>query len=428
MPARLRLPLALLVCALATAALSLTLWSAEKNDVRDEARERSRGTAAALEQRAGAAVLALQGVRAAYDASSSVGPEAFSTFARVPLARPEIAAVGWVPLVAAAQRGEVEATERIRIEAPAGVPFTYPLVRQEPAATSLDVRDLGSDPSLGEALNSARTTGQPRLSAPVRLPGDGRIGVYAFVPVFAKGLPLRTPAQRRSALNGLVAGAIVSSELVRAAQKGLPDGLDVRITDGPTVLAQGAGGSAIAHAELGGRTWRVSFAPAPASPVAPIGTGLRGRRADAAAGGRLAAASPARGLRSCARDNSRARAEDLRSRARPRRVHDRRGAADAPARRGRERRARPRDRPRRPDQVVLGRSRAAARLHGRRSSSASRSTRSCTRTTCSRPQTARSGTRTRTEPTSCSKAAGSPAATSSGSSPASSPSSAARPP
>ncbi len=276
MPARLRLPLALLVCALATAALSLTLWSAEKSDVRDEARERSRGTAAALEQRAGAAVLALQGVRAAYDASSSVGPEAFSTFARVPLARPEIAAVGWVPLVAAAQRGEVEATERIRIEAPAGVPFTYPLVRQEPAATTLDVADLGSDPSLVEALNSARTTGQPRLSAPVRLPGDGRIGVYAFVPVFAKGLPLRTTAQRRNALNGLVAGAIVSSELIRASQKGLPAGLDVRITDGPTVLSKSAGGSAIAFAELGGRNWRVSIAPVSASPVAPIGTAFAG--------------------------------------------------------------------------------------------------------------------------------------------------------
>ena len=276
MPARFRLPLALLIGALATAALSLTLWRAEQNDVRDEARERARGTAAALEQRAGAAVLALQGVRAAYDASSSVGPHAFSTHARVPLARPEIAAVGWVPLVAAAQRGEVEATEQIRIEAPVGAPFTYPLVRQEPAAPSLDVLDLGSDPSLAEALRSARTTGQPRLSAPVRLPGDGRIGVYAFVPVFAKGLPLRTSEQRRHALTGLVAGAIVADELVRASLKGLPDGLDVRVTDGPIALAQGDGGITIAHAELGGRTWRVSLAPASASPVAPIGTVVGG--------------------------------------------------------------------------------------------------------------------------------------------------------
>ena len=57
---------------------------------------------------------------------------------------------------------------------------------------------------------------------------------------------------------------------------GLPDGLDVRVTDGPTVLAQSSGGSAIAFAELGGRTWRVSLAPASASPVAPIGTAFAG--------------------------------------------------------------------------------------------------------------------------------------------------------
>ena len=63
------------------------------------------------------------------------------------------------------------------------------------------------------------------------------------MPVFAKGLPLRTTAQRRDALTGLVAGAIVSSELVRTAMTGLPADLDVRVTDGPTVLAQGAGGT-----------------------------------------------------------------------------------------------------------------------------------------------------------------------------------------
>jgi diguanylate cyclase (GGDEF)-like protein/putative nucleotidyltransferase with HDIG domain len=276
MPARLRLPLALLLCALATAALSLTLWRAEQDDVRAEAQERAGSTATALEQRAATAVLALQGVRAAYDASSSVEPQAFATHARVPLVRPEIAAVGWVPVVAASQRGQIEATEQIRITAPAGVPFTYPLVRQVPAATSLDVLDLGSDPSLGEALAGARSTGQPRLSTPVRLPGDGRIGVYAFVPVFAKGLPLRTTAQRRAALTGLVAGAVVTGELVRGALAGLPDGLDVRVTDGPTVLSEGPGGTAVAFAELGGRTWRVALAPSAASPLAPIGVAFAG--------------------------------------------------------------------------------------------------------------------------------------------------------
>ena len=57
---------------------------------------------------------------------------------------------------------------------------------------------------------------------------------------------------------------------------GLPKGLDVRVSDGPTVLAEGPKGTAIARAELGGRTWRVSLAPAAASPLAPIGTAFAG--------------------------------------------------------------------------------------------------------------------------------------------------------
>ena len=122
--------------------------------MRQEARERANGAAAALKERTAAAVLALEGVRAAYDASPSVGPTAFSTFARVPLARKEVIAVGWAPRVAASQRTEVEASEQIRISAPANALTTYPLLRLEPAATTADALDLGSDPSLAAALRS----------------------------------------------------------------------------------------------------------------------------------------------------------------------------------------------------------------------------------------------------------------------------------
>ncbi len=266
MPARFRLPAALLLCAFATAFLSLLLWQAERDDVRDEARERANGAAAALEERTGAAVLALQGVRAGYDAS----PEAFATHARVPLARREIVAVGWAPRVPASERSRFEADEQIRIGAASDALFTYPLLHQQPALPSADVLDLGSDPSLGEALRTARTTGEPRLSAPVRL-ADGRLGVFAFVPVFARDLPTGTPGERRDALLGVVTGALAADELVGAALSGLPDGLDVRVTDGETVLAQSPGGAAFSNAHLGGRTWRVSLPPAAASPLGPLG-------------------------------------------------------------------------------------------------------------------------------------------------------------
>jgi diguanylate cyclase (GGDEF)-like protein/PAS domain S-box-containing protein len=276
MSGRFRLPFALLVCAAATADLSLTLWHLEQDDVREEARERANGAAAALEERTAAAVLALEGVRAVYDASPAVGPTAFSTFARVPLARTEVIAVGWAPRVAASQRTQVEASEQIRISAPANALTTYPLLRLEPAATTPDALDLGSDPSLAAALRIALTTGRPQLSAPVRVQGDGRLGVFAFVPVFGRGLPLRTPAERRQAITGVVTGAVAADALVRNAFSGLPADLDVRVTDGPSVLSHGPGGATIAHAKVGGRTWRVTLAPSPASTIGPLGVAFAG--------------------------------------------------------------------------------------------------------------------------------------------------------
>jgi diguanylate cyclase (GGDEF)-like protein/PAS domain S-box-containing protein len=279
MPVRLRLPLALLACAVATVVVSVALWRLEQGDVRAEADERAHAAASGLEERADAAVLALKGVRAAYDASGSVDAEAFATHARVPLARPEIVAVGWAPRVSAAQRGAVESGEQIRIEAPAGALVTYPLLRQEPAGDSPNVLDLGSDPSLGEALRIARSTGTPQLSAPVRLDRNGGLGTFAFVPVFARDLPLDTPAQRRDALLGVVVGALSANELAEAAFAGLPRGLDVRVTDGPAVLAHGPGGTTVARAAIGGRTWRIALTPTAASPLVPVGAAVTGTAA-----------------------------------------------------------------------------------------------------------------------------------------------------
>ena len=276
MPVRYRLPLALAFCAVATVLAPLALWRLEQDDVRSEAAERAQAAAAGLVERADAAVLALQGVRAAYDASGSVDANAFATHARVPLARPEIVAVGWAPRVSAAERGALEAGEQVRIGAPPDARFTYPLLRQEPAGDSPNVLDLGSDPSLGDALRLARGTGRPRLSAPVRLERNGGLGTFAFVPVFARDLPLDTPAQRRDALLGVVVGALSANELADAAFTGLPAGLDVRVTDGPAVLSHGPGGTAVARATVGGRTWRVALAPAAASPLVPAGAAIAG--------------------------------------------------------------------------------------------------------------------------------------------------------
>ncbi len=269
MPPRLRIPLLVAATVALTGALALGLWRHEQSGVHAQARADARAAATAIEDRAGSAVLALQGLRAAYDFS----PGAFERTAGVPLRRPEIVAVGWAPRVPAAERSSLEATERIRIAAPADALFTYPLLLATEAAQSTDVVDLGSDPSLGRALRQARTSGAPRISAPVRLP-DGRLGSYAFVPVFRQGALLDTPGRRKDALRGLVVGALAAAPLVEGALAGLGP---ARVTDGPSVLSAGpATGVAVSRANVGGRTWRIAVPVASPSPLAPSAVALLG--------------------------------------------------------------------------------------------------------------------------------------------------------
>jgi diguanylate cyclase (GGDEF)-like protein len=276
MPSCLRLPLALLATAAVTGAVSLALWRAETADVRREADERALAVAAAVEERADAAFLALQGVRAAYDATGEVDAERFATHARVALARPEILAVGWAPRVGAAERGALESSEQVRIAAAPDAEFTYPLLRQEPAGTSRVLLDLGSDATLGTTLRHARTTGMPLLSGPVRLERDAGLGAFAFVPVFERGRPLASPGQRRDALLGVVVAAVSSGRLAAAAAGGVPGADGVRVTDGPAVLAHGPSGPAVAAVSVGGRTWHVALEPASPSPLVPAGAAATG--------------------------------------------------------------------------------------------------------------------------------------------------------
>ncbi len=272
MPPRLRLPAALLALVALTALAAVVLWRDGTTAAAEESRAHARSAAAALEQRVAATTLAIQGVRSAHE-SGPVDRAAFLRLARLPLARAEVVALGWAPRVPAAQRSALETAEQIRILAPADAAATYPLLLREPPLGSADVPDLNSDPTLGEALRRARTDGEPRLSAPVRLPGDGRIGTYVFVPVYAPDVPARTPGERREALRGVVVGALASETLVAEATAGAP----VRVTEGPAVLGgEPLEPGAVASAAVGDRTWTVAVAPVEPSRVAPLAALLAG--------------------------------------------------------------------------------------------------------------------------------------------------------
>ena len=329
--------------------------------MRQEARERANGAAAALEERTAAAVLALEGVRAAYDASPSVVPTAFSTFARVPLARTEVIAVGWAPRVAASQRTQVEASEQVRISAPANALTTYPLSASSPPprpqtrSTSAPTRR--SPPPSG-------SHSRPEAAALRSRPRSGRRQArrLRLRPVFGRGLPLRTPVERREALTG---STPVLSPRTRSSATPSPASPPGWTSASPTDPPSSALTRRRHHRP--GKARRPNVArPSRTLPRIvhrPGGRGVRGTRLDDPPRRRVDAPAPPRGVRSGTRDHACAGALDLRIRARPRRDEGRRGAGGPPTRRRRHRCARARGRQGRRRPLVLPRSRAAAGRH-----------------------------------------------------------------
>ena len=267
---------AVIAAVLATSAgAALGLWRAEQSGVRDQARRDARAAAAAIEDRAEATLLAIRGVRAAYD-SGPVERAEFVRLARVPLARPEVVSVGWAPRVAADERSTVEVREGIRIGAPADALFTYPILLREPAATGGDRPDLGSDPTLGPVLRDARGRAEARLSPPVRL-ADGRVGLVAFVPVYATERPPATPGERRDALRGLVVAEVDAELLTLEAVAAVHDARAVRVMQGPSVLfGEPLRPGATAVAAVDGNAWTVAVETPAASPAAPAAAGVAG--------------------------------------------------------------------------------------------------------------------------------------------------------
>ncbi len=87
--------------------------------------------------------------------------------------------------------------------------------------------DIGSEARRREAAERAIDTGQPTLSAAVKLIQDKNMapGMLLYVPVYRNGSDPTTAAQRRDALVGLLYSPIVVAELLR----GMPDVLAGRI-------------------------------------------------------------------------------------------------------------------------------------------------------------------------------------------------------
>jgi serine phosphatase RsbU (regulator of sigma subunit)/CHASE1-domain containing sensor protein/anti-sigma regulatory factor (Ser/Thr protein kinase) len=103
--------------------------------------------------------------------------------------------------------------------------------------------DFYADPVHREAMDQARDTGEPQATKMVDVlteaPEDHsadlalRSGFVVYLPIYQKGEPLETVAERRNALRGFIVGRFVSEELLDGIFKGSFDpAIDFEVYDG----------------------------------------------------------------------------------------------------------------------------------------------------------------------------------------------------
>ena len=189
----------------------------------------------------------LRGAVGLFAASESVEPDEWRAYVRhlrIEAIYPGIQSLGFIAHVRPARRAQHERQLRAWGHPqysiwPDGQRQEYaPVAYIEPFA-GLNQHVLGydlmSEPVRRTALEQARDTGEPAISARVTLIQDAgrdeRTGILMFVPIYRNALDVSTVAQRRAALAGYVYGAFRMDELMRGILGRLSD-VRLEILDG----------------------------------------------------------------------------------------------------------------------------------------------------------------------------------------------------
>jgi len=163
----------------------------------------------------------------------------------------EIKALSWNPRVANDQRRRFEEQGRSEQIAQRGITERnstgglisaatrgtyYPVWYIEPMADNRKAIgfDVGSDPVRLAALEQARDTGRPTATERIMLVQDGqpKYSVLVFNPLYARGMPVATVAERRKALQGFTVVVLNMEKLLAASlTKTAPIGLPFDLLD-----------------------------------------------------------------------------------------------------------------------------------------------------------------------------------------------------
>jgi diguanylate cyclase (GGDEF)-like protein len=272
-------------------------WDATVTRQRDERLDRG---AASRTTMIGAALShyedALQAERSLWHASKVVSREEFRVFARtldLEHRYPGLQRISWCAFVPDERADAFVASARrdgapdLTIRPPGRRPAYYVTLYSEPASGSGSTigQDARATPSILEALERARDTGQTTISGQttlqtdLELPRAQRPVAYELsVPVYREHAPTTTVAQRRQAFLGWASGAFRAPDFLEKALHSSQATTGVELYDqtadpGNLVAAvpKGfrAGGPYVRTASLsfGGRTLVLRYAPLPGSPT-----------------------------------------------------------------------------------------------------------------------------------------------------------------
>lgn len=228
----------------------------------------------------GQAVGGLGGARVVVDASGNIDRDAFEAFGAGIIGAVH-EGIGLGIVVPGDERSAFEATETlvterredgIFVRADAGsehFPIVH-VVSPDPLAQQVVGFDYASEPVRADTVRRARDAGSTMVSAPTVLSPANAPGFVVVEPLFRRGAPIETVAQRQRAFVGFMALIYPAADVFAAVQRSLPPGTGLAATDAGEVLFQ-TGGSVeefrqddfvrTVEVELPGRVWQVSILP-----------------------------------------------------------------------------------------------------------------------------------------------------------------------
>lgn len=237
-----------IVCSLLLA-LYIAHW--EQNALRTELRELANDRAQVLHSSMRSSTEVLYSLASLYAATGTMNDQHFATFARDAITRhPELRAIEWIPRISHEERSAYEQARRESgfteftfteigedglLTRAAYRPEYFPVYFVEPMTGNLAAHgfDLGANRERLAALEQARDTGLPAITAPIRLAQETETqqGFLMFYPVYDSTI-LRSPEQRRTALRGFALAVFRADDLVANALRDLTErGINIAIYD-----------------------------------------------------------------------------------------------------------------------------------------------------------------------------------------------------